>query len=128
MDAWTAVSLVCEVISLIAIPAGIVFIIVSAAFSSAAKWWIETDAIVMRADGQPVAGWFDDLGQMHEAPLGPDAPAEGDDVRIWVARADASRHRLTAPGLHVRGMRTLGLSLLIPGLLAAVVGFAASAV
>lgn len=127
MDAWTAVSLVCEVISLIAVPSGIVLLITSAASASAARWWVETDAVVMRAGGHPVAGWFDDRGQMHEAALGADAPAEGEDVRIWVGRADASRHRLAAPGSHVQGLRRLGLALLIPGLLAVVVGFAANA-
>lgn len=126
VDASTAVSLVCEVISLIAVPGGLGCLVASAVSAANEKRWVEAEAVVMMADGRPVAGWFDDHGRLHEARLGRDAPEQGEDVAIWVGRADSSRHRFTSPGAHTRTLRTLGFALLIPGIAAVVIGFVAT--
>lgn len=128
MDAATVVSLVCEVISTIAVPAGAGLLLVWGFTAVRARGWEPVDAIIMRTPDGLVACWFDDEGRMHEAPLSRGVRADsGDDIRVWVRAGSDVRARLNDPAHHAATWRLLGLALLVPGVLAAIVGSAVTA-
>ncbi|RIJ52955.1 sortase [Clavibacter lycopersici] len=131
MDGLAAASLIIEFLTWIALVPGILLYVAGLSVRLLGRRWKATEGLV--ADGSSADGsaparvlrWFDDEGDVHEAPA--DTPETrdldaGSDVRVWFSPRSPWRVRTHAPELDGRALRVTGLVLIGIGALAAVAG------
>jgi uncharacterized protein YjeT (DUF2065 family) len=122
MDALAAISLIVEFLTWIALVPGIALY--------AAGVSIRVADAPAGADGTAsvrVLRWFDDGGEVHEAPADTAETRDlspGSDVRVWFSPRAPWRVRTHAPELDGRALRITGLVLIGIGAVAAVAGIA----
>ncbi|WP_440696871.1 sortase [Clavibacter nebraskensis] len=133
MDGLGAASLIIEFLTWIALVPGIALYVAGVSVRVLGRRWRAAEGLVADAPAQPgqdggsarVLRWFDDEGDVHEAPA--DTPetrelAPGSDVRVWFSPRSPWRVRTHAPELDGRALRVTGLVLIGIGAAAAVAG------
>jgi hypothetical protein len=138
MDGLAAASLIVEFLTWIALVPGIALYVAGVSVRVVGRRWTATDGIVADGPAGPdgpgasasparVLRWFDDDGDVHEAPADTAETRElaaGSDVRVWFSPRDPWRVRTHAPELDGRALRITGLVLIGIGAVAAVAGIA----
>jgi len=132
MDGLAATSLIVEFLTWIALIPGLVLYVSGISIRVLGRRWRATEGLVAEApaadDGAAsgrVLRWFDDDGDVHEAPADTDETrdlAAGSDVRVWFSPRAPWRVRTHAPELDGRALRITGLVLIGIGAVAAVAG------
>jgi hypothetical protein len=135
MDGLGAASLIIEFLTWIALVPGIALYVAGVSVRVLGRRWRAAEGLVADAPAQPgqdggparVLRWFDDEGDVHEAPA--DTPetrelAPGSDVRVWFSPRSPWRVRTHAPELDGRALRVTGLVLIGIGAAAAIAGVA----
>jgi hypothetical protein len=132
MDGLAAASLIVEFLTWIALIPGIGLYVAGLSIRVLGRRWTPTEGLVADApagaDGAAparVLRWFDDDGEVHEAPADTAETrdlAAGSDVRVWFSPRSPWRVRTHAPELDGRALRITGLVLIGLGAVSAVVG------
>ncbi|WP_414171124.1 DUF3592 domain-containing protein [Clavibacter tessellarius] len=132
MDGLAAISLIVEFLTWIALVPGIALYVAGVSVRVLGRRWTATEGLV--ADAPAVDGgagstrvlrWFDDDGEVHEAPADTAETRDlspGSDVRVWFSPRAPWRVRTHAPELDGRALRITGLVLIGIGAIAAVAG------
>ena len=90
------------------------------------RLWVPADGVIASSGSATVIRWFDDVGEVHEAPATTHEAhhlVAGDDVRVWFHSRKPSHCRTHDPALDGKALRLTGLILLGTGVAAAVLGF-----
>jgi hypothetical protein len=134
MDGLAAISLIVEFLTWIALVPGIALYAAGVSIRVLGRRWTPTEGLVADApagaDGTAsvrVLRWFDDGGEVHEAPADTAETRDlspGSDVRVWFSPRAPWRVRTHAPELDGRALRITGLVLIGIGAVAAVAGIA----
>ena len=132
MDGLAATSLIVEFLTWIALIPGIALYVAGVSVRVLGRRWRATEGLVADAPaGDGGAGstrvlrWFDDDGEVHEAPADTAETRDlspGSDVRVWFSPRAPWRVRTHAPELDGRALRITGLVLIGIGAIAAVAG------
>ncbi|MFT7764949.1 DUF3592 domain-containing protein [Clavibacter tessellarius] len=132
MDGLAAISLIVEFLTWIALVPGIALYVAGVSVRVLGRHWTATEGLVADApagDGgagsMRVLRWFDDDGEVHEAPADTAETRDlspGSDVRVWFSPRAPWRVRTHAPELDGRALRITGLVLIGIGAIAAVAG------
>jgi hypothetical protein len=116
MDGLAAASLIAEFLTWIALVPGVVLYVADGSAGAGAS-----------APPARVLRWFDDDGEVHEAPADTAETrdlAAGSDVRVWFSPRTPWRVRTHAPELDGRALRITGLVLIGIGAVAGIAGIA----
>jgi len=132
MDGLAAISLIVEFLTWIALVPGIALYVAGVSVRVLGRRWTATEGLVADtpagdggAGSTRVLRWFDDDGEVHEAPADTAETrhlSPGSDVRVWFSPRAPWRVRTHAPELDGRALRITGLVLIGIGAVAAVAG------
>lgn len=125
MNVHDIVSLLSEIFSIVGLLVGIPLYIVGWSMRGFGGRWVQTDGVVAAAGTGRVIRWFDQAGEVHEAPADSHETAHldaGDDVTVWFNARAPERSRTHTPDHDGKALRLTGLILIGVGLGSAVLG------